>query len=167
MLCVTPKIHGALGDSAVAESAPQTFALLPHLSKDPVLQTGSCRCTPNSRLFIMHCHRTGSFPSYTPHPPTTTHHHQHPHSLPHIHRCSCWPYIPSQRSDINQRQWGWLRLSHHPQTTPRCPCPDATPQQRWLGYRAGQAGERMDRQTGEADRHVAMWFQCNFGKHIV
>lgn len=72
MLCVTPKIHGALGDSAVAESAPQTFALLPHLSKDPALQTGSCRCTPNSRLFIMHCHRNippPTIPLSSPRPP--------------------------------------------------------------------------------------------------
>lgn len=38
MLCVTPKIHGALGDSVVAESAPQTFALLPHLSKESAVR---------------------------------------------------------------------------------------------------------------------------------
>lgn len=41
----------------MAQPAPQTFVLLPHLSEDPELQTGPSRCTPNSRLFITHCHK--------------------------------------------------------------------------------------------------------------
>lgn len=150
MLCVTPKIHGALGDSAVAESAPQTFALLPHLSKDPVLQTGSCRCTPNSRLFIMHCHRTGSFPSYTPtnttHPPTFASP-RPPMLLLALHLIAALRYQSTA-----------MRLAPSLssfQTTLRCPCPDTTPQQRWPGCHAGRTGGRMDRQAGRQTRgHV-------------
>lgn len=61
----------------ISAVAPQTFVLLPHLSEDPELQTGPGRCTPNSRLFITHCHRI--IPKPTP-PPTdvnagsTSHH---------------------------------------------------------------------------------------------
>lgn len=137
MLCVTPKIHGALGDLAVTESDPQTFALLPHLSKDPALQTGSCKCTPNSRLFIMHCHRI--IPQPPPSPPA----HVPPVSSPHplMLLLALHPIAPLRYQSTA------MRLAPAPsssQTTPHRPCPGATPRQRWPGCHAG----RTDRQTG-------------------
>lgn len=136
MLCVTPKIHGAVGDSAVAESAPQTFALLPHLSKDSALQTAFCRCTPNSRLFIMHCHRIA--------PPTPVSSADAP-AGPTSHR--------SALISINSNEVGSSFLIIPNNTASPLPSRH-TQARRWSGCHAGRTDRRKNGQTDRrADRH--------------
>ena len=140
--------------------APQTFALLLHLSKDPALQTGSRRCTPNSRLFIMHCHR-GYYPPPPPLPPPPP-----PFSSPHplMFLLALHP-IAARRYQSTATRLAPSASSS--QTTQRCTLPRHHTRQRWLEYHAGRAGGKNGQTGRQADRHPAMWFQCNFGKHIV
>lgn len=131
--------------------------LLKHLLSSHIsLRTPRYKLAPTDALQIAGCSSCiviESFPSYNP-PPTTTSPTAHVAPLssprPPMLLLALHPIAVLRYQSTTMRL---APASSSSQTTPRRPCPGATPQQRWPGCHAGRADGQTGRQT---DRHAAM-----------
>lgn len=122
-----------------------------HISPRSRRYASSCRCTPNSRLFIMHCHRAGSFPSYPSlnNPPA--------HVTPPRLSSADAPAGPTSHCSapisINSNEAGSSFLNV-PNSAAWPPCPGATPKQKMAGMPSGMDGWVEEWTDRQASRHT-------------
>lgn len=128
-----------------------------HISLRSRQYASSCRCTPNSRLFIMHCHRAGSFPSYPSlnNPPA----HVTPPPPPPISSADA-PAGPTSHCSalisINSNEAGSSFLTV-PNSTASPPAQAPHPSKRWPGCHPGRTdGWKNGPTDRRADTHAAM-----------